>query len=211
MEFSLPFERQDKIQFTFDRHQVNCGDNTHGGCFGFARYAAIDRAQNQIHHDQLREQVFCNWMACIVPEHTHEDSTRRHICKNQTCNPLDLIKTGKSFNNNRKRDVTFAEDACLARRDNVLVEDALCNCIALAIVLDRGQGKVSVATFHLALNRQDTFREVLNSAEHRSRFDQIPDRLPGNRVAPPGCPVKPAIHQKDPKSAEIRRKAEFPT
>ncbi len=49
--------------------------------------------------------------------------------------------------NHRTRDVAFAEDACLSRKGNAPANNALCNCIALAVILGRGDGKVSDPPF----------------------------------------------------------------
>ena len=55
----------------------------------------------------------------------------------------------------------LAEDACLSRNGNAPANNALCNCIALAAILERGDGKVAEAMRHFELNRQDAFRAVL--------------------------------------------------
>ncbi|MCE2523804.1 MAG: hypothetical protein J4F49_11410 [Rhodobacteraceae bacterium] len=65
--------------------------------------------------------------------------------------------------NHRTRDVAFAKDACLSRKGNALANNALCNCIALAVILGRGDGKVVEATRHIALSRQGAFRAVLET------------------------------------------------
>ena len=62
--------------------------------------------------------------------------------------------------NHRTRDVHFAEDACLARKAHAPVNNALCNCIALAIILRRGKS-VAEATRHFALHRNDALDAVL--------------------------------------------------
>ena len=63
--------------------------------------------------------------------------------------------------NHRTRDVHFAEDACLARKAHAPVNNALCNCIALAIILRRGKS-VAEATRHFALHRNDALDAVLS-------------------------------------------------
>ena len=62
--------------------------------------------------------------------------------------------------NHRTRDVHCAEDACLARKAHAPVNNALCNCIALAIILRRGKS-VAEATRHFALHRNDALDAVL--------------------------------------------------
>ncbi len=63
--------------------------------------------------------------------------------------------------NHRARDVQFAEDACLARTAHAPVNNALCNCIALAIILGRGNN-VAEATRHFALHRDAALDAVLS-------------------------------------------------
>ena len=65
--------------------------------------------------------------------------------------------------NHRTRDVHFAEDACLARKAHAPVNNALCNCIALAVILGRGHN-VAEATRHFALHRKDALDAVLSPA-----------------------------------------------
>ena len=70
---------------------------------------------------------------------------------------------GVENKNHRTRDLHFEEDACLARTDNAPANNALCNGIALAVILDRGHAKVAQATRHFARHRGDAFRAVLSS------------------------------------------------
>ena len=63
--------------------------------------------------------------------------------------------------NHRTRDVQFDEDARLARTAHAPVNNALCNCIALAVILDRG-GNVAETTRHFAIHRDDALNAVLS-------------------------------------------------
>ena len=70
---------------------------------------------------------------------------------------------GVENKNHRTRDVHFEEDACLARTGNAPANNALCNGIALAVILGSGHAKVAQATRHFARHRGDAFRAVLSS------------------------------------------------
>ena len=63
--------------------------------------------------------------------------------------------------NHRTRDVHFAEDARLARKAHAPVNNALCNRIALAVILGRGNN-VAEATRHFAPHRDDALDAVLS-------------------------------------------------
>ena len=60
----------------------------------------------------------------------------------------------------RSRDVTFGEDACMARKANAPVNGAIRSSIALAVILSRGW-RVASATRHFAPSRRETFDAVL--------------------------------------------------
>ena len=63
--------------------------------------------------------------------------------------------------NHRARDVNFGEDACLSRTAHAPVNCALCNCIALAIILSRCS-TVAETRRHFALHRSDAIQAVLS-------------------------------------------------
>ena len=84
--------------------------------------------------------------------------------------PLSTIETGGSLmenpfktkgRNHRARDVNFGEDACLSRTAHAPVNCALCNCIALAIILSRCS-TVAETRRHFALHRSDAIQAVLS-------------------------------------------------
>ena len=64
-------------------------------------------------------------------------------------------------NNHRVRDVNFKEDACLSRTMHAPNNGAICNCIALAIILSRGP-KIAETRRYFNLHRHEAVKAVLS-------------------------------------------------
>ena len=62
--------------------------------------------------------------------------------------------------NHRVRDVNFGEDACLSRTMHAPINGAICNCIALAIMLTRSPN-IAKMSHHFALHRHEAIEAVL--------------------------------------------------
>ena len=63
--------------------------------------------------------------------------------------------------NHRVRDVNFREDACLSRTMHAPNNGAICNCIALAIILRRSPN-IAEMRRHFALHRHEAIEAVLS-------------------------------------------------
>ncbi len=61
----------------------------------------------------------------------------------------------------RTRDHLFKEVDCLARVGHAPTNRAICNNIALAVIIADGRSEFTAATWHYCLNRQDAFNAVL--------------------------------------------------
>ena len=64
--------------------------------------------------------------------------------------------------NHRVRDVNFGEDACLSRTTHAPTNGALCNCIALALILRRSR-KIAETRRHFAMHPHEAVKAVLSS------------------------------------------------
>ena len=64
-------------------------------------------------------------------------------------------------NNHRVRDVNFKEDACLSRTMHAPNNGAICNCIALAVILSRGP-KIAETRRDFALHRHKAIKAGLS-------------------------------------------------
>ena len=80
--------------------------------------------------------------------------------------PENLLAWNRSHwsienNNHRVRDVNFKEDACLSRTMHAPNNGAICNCIALAIIIRRSP-KIAEMRRYFNLHRHEAVKAVLS-------------------------------------------------